>query len=153
MIVSIEVSYSARSTIDKLSREQYAKLREELDTLGLPEWPESAEKIPYWVSYGDRVLIELPRDALLLEKWGIPYTIVKFRNTYRVHDPDTNQHVHVHIPNIGLLSIRVVEVLEDACTDELQRRLDSGWSILAICPPNAARRPDYILGRAERESQ
>ena len=27
-------------------------------------------------------------------------------------------------------------------------RLDDGWRILAICPPNSQRRPDYILGRS-----
>lgn len=151
MIVSVEFPYEASQVISKLSREQYESLRRRVDQLGLSEWPEDKNKCPHiWLR---SCLLMLPQDGLILQEFGISYTIVKFRNTYRVHDPDTNQHVHVHIPNIGLLSIRVVEVLEDACTDELQRRLDSGWSILAICPPNAARRPDYILGRAERESQ
>lgn len=54
--------------------------------------------------------------------------------------------VHIAIPDLGLLRMRKVTVLEDACTDELQAWLDKGWRILAVCPPNAARRPDYILG-------
>jgi hypothetical protein len=37
--------------------------------------------------------------------------------------------------------------LDDACTDDVQRHLDEGWKILAVCPPNSQRRPDYILGR------
>lgn len=56
--------------------------------------------------------------------------------------------VQIHVPNIGLLAINEVECLDDACTDVLQEKLDKGWSILAVCPPNAQRRPDYIIGRS-----
>jgi hypothetical protein len=56
--------------------------------------------------------------------------------------------VQIHVPNIGLIAMNEVKVLEDACTDWLQEELDKGWSILAVCPPNAQRRPDYILGRS-----
>lgn len=55
--------------------------------------------------------------------------------------------VQIAVPDIGLLAIRHVKVMGDACTDELQEMLDDGWRILAVCPPNARRRPDYILGR------
>lgn len=59
--------------------------------------------------------------------------------------------VQIAIPDLGLLQIREVEVMEDACTHALQGMLDEGWRILAVCPPNAARRPDYILGRTTKE--
>lgn len=55
--------------------------------------------------------------------------------------------VQITLPDIGLLLIDEVDWMEDACTQQLQRRLDEGWRILAVCPPNAQRRPDYILGR------
>lgn len=55
--------------------------------------------------------------------------------------------VHIHIPDHSLTKIDEVMAMEDACTDELQGYLDKDWRILAICPPNAKRRPDYILGR------
>lgn len=55
--------------------------------------------------------------------------------------------VQIAVPDIGLLLLDEVCVREDYCTDMLQSDLDEGWRILAICPPNAARRPDYILGR------
>lgn len=58
-----------------------------------------------------------------------------------------NEMIQVPIPGLGLLAIRQTCVLEDACTDKLQDKLDEGWSILAVCPQEA-RRPDYILGRA-----
>lgn len=59
--------------------------------------------------------------------------------------------VQIAIPDLGLLQIREVKVEEDCCTNYLQDMLDDGWRILAVCPPNAARRPDYILGRTTKE--
>lgn len=59
------------------------------------------------------------------------------------------QPVHVHVPNVGLLFMTEVKVMEDACTDALQEQLNIGWRILCVCPPNSQRRPDYILGRAK----
>lgn len=53
----------------------------------------------------------------------------------------------IHVPNIGLIAFNEVAVLEDACTYDLQDRLDTGWRICAVCSPNGQRRPDYILGR------
>ncbi len=58
--------------------------------------------------------------------------------------------VQIAVPDLGLLVIDEVTHLDDACTDELQRHIDDGWRILAVCPPNAARRPDYILGRRKQ---
>ena len=55
--------------------------------------------------------------------------------------------VQVHVPDLALMAINEVDYIDDACTDALQERLDEGWKILAVCPPNAKRRPDYILGR------
>src|SRR6185312_13484132 len=47
--------------------------------------------------------------------------------------------VQVTVPDLGLISMDEVTWIEDACTEELQRRLDEGWRILAVCPPNAQR--------------
>lgn len=55
--------------------------------------------------------------------------------------------VQITIPDMALMYIKEVTWLEDACTDDLQAHLDDGWRLLAVCPPNAQRRPDYILGR------
>lgn len=60
-----------------------------------------------------------------------------------------NTKVGVHISDLGLLNVKEVDVLGDACTDELQDWLDNGWRILAICPQPDQRRPDYVLGRNE----
>lgn len=63
-----------------------------------------------------------------------------------------NKAVHVHVPNIGLLMMSEVEVHNDMCSDQLQRELDEGWRILAICPQPNQRRPDYVLGRVKPDS-
>lgn len=58
-----------------------------------------------------------------------------------------NNRCQQHQPNEALLSVEETMLLENGCTDELQRRLADGWRILAIQPQPDQRRPDYILGR------
>ena len=59
--------------------------------------------------------------------------------------------VQIHVPDFCLMQISEVEVIEDCCTDICQGMLDEGWRILAVCPPNAKRRPDYVFGRRKVE--
>lgn len=47
----------------------------------------------------------------------------------------------------GVIHFDQVDVLEDACTQELQTKLNNEWRILAIIPQPGQRRPDYIIGR------
>ncbi len=61
--------------------------------------------------------------------------------------------VQIHIPDMVLMSINEVTWLDDCCTETVQVELDKGWRILAICPPNAQRRPDYILGRVTKKER
>jgi hypothetical protein len=71
----------------------------------------------------------------------------------RSNDPDIHKTIYqISVANVGLMQIRRVEVLEDCCTDALQRKLDRGWRILAVCPPNDARRPTYVVGHMEKEA-
>lgn len=86
---------------------------------------------------------------------GMMLTKMKDRGTaeWDNHQPVTAaslanaKTIQIAVPDVGLLLIDEVTWLNDACTEELQSRLDEGWRILAVCPPNAQRRPDYILGR------
>jgi hypothetical protein len=55
--------------------------------------------------------------------------------------------IQMHVPNFALLTFNQVEVEENCCTEQLQRRLNDGWRIMAVCPPLDERRPAYILGR------
>lgn len=60
--------------------------------------------------------------------------------------PTFNQKVQVSVPGNGLMKIRFVQVYYDLCTEALQKLLDKGWTILAVCPQPDQRRPDYIMG-------
>lgn len=62
-----------------------------------------------------------------------------------------NQKVNVHMAGGLLATYNEVSLKEDACTDELQRELNNGWRIIAICVQPDQRRPDYILGRYNPE--
>lgn len=58
-----------------------------------------------------------------------------------------NERVHVHMPGQALSTYNEIQLIENECSDQLQRSLDDGWRIIAACPQPDARRPDYILGR------
>lgn len=148
MLYRVELDYSAREKLKTISDEDYLELRRIV--MSLPE-----KKDDYW-SYTETVIDDEGINALLA--LGIKPALCALKNTYspklyKAWSQDINQNAatHIHIPNIGLLTIRYVRLLEDCCTDEVQRQLDAGWRILAICPPNGVRRPDYILGRNEPE--
>lgn len=162
----IKCSCDIESSIFKdLTQEQWAEIRSVL--------PELAELKPdhYW-GIGES-LVEIPDACPILDKYKISITLKPFVNNYMLgggkdlqsvqqrlkkmeddhqlvvqHINDGKHVVSIHVANIGLLAIREVTNLDDACTDMLQDYLNKGWSILAVCPPNGQRRPDYILGRS-----
>lgn len=61
-----------------------------------------------------------------------------------------NERCNVVVPGLGLLAIDTALVERDLCTEELQRRLDKGWRIVAVCVQPDQRRPDYVLGLASK---
>lgn len=61
-----------------------------------------------------------------------------------------NQRVGVHVPGLGLLRMKTVQVVEDACTEKINDYLQKGWRIVAVCPQPDSRRPDYILGHHKK---
>lgn len=60
-----------------------------------------------------------------------------------------NQRCNVHIGGNPLFLVDEVIFETDLCTQELQKILEEGWRILAICVQPDQRRPDYILGRTK----
>ena len=156
VLAYIKFDYSASEVLLKLDQERYLKFTDRFPQFNLPDWPEGEDR-PKYVYFSGKYLIDLAEDGLVLSELGIKFEITKFRNTYRPSAPTTegdtnvNNVTNIHIPNIGLLAINHVMVLEDACTDQLQKCLTEGWSIIAVCPPNACRRPDYVLGRENRK--
>lgn len=67
-------------------------------------------------------------------------------------DYQAGRMIQITIPDNMLMFVNEVEWEDDCCTQVVQQRLDDGWRILAVCPPNAARRPDYIFGRTKGKS-
>lgn len=148
MIAYIEFEYATQDKIKKdLSDEAYEELRHELPQLKLTEKRDEA-----WLY--DKYVIDLARDGELLTKHDLSFVVKRFKGAYKVAGrvEGTTYNLQVAIPAIGLLSMNEVTHLDDACTDELQRHLDDGWRIIAVCPPDAQRRPDYILGRSKHNA-
>lgn len=104
-----------------------------------------------WLSYeaaalladlGVKMEIQPPNGTMITkirDKWSADEETVKLL--------EQGAAITIAIPGFGLLAVSQVTHLDDACTDELQEMLDKGWKILAVCPPNSQRRPDYILGK------
>lgn len=57
-----------------------------------------------------------------------------------------NPHANSPVPGPILAEFNDLMLCENSCTDAVQGYLDEGWRIVAVCP-QAARRPDYILGK------
>lgn len=157
MLARVEIGYDTRKVLMKLSRPDYLKLKEGVWGLELPNWPEDhPDDKPHpaenWYKYGSDIIADDQSEVPFLREFGIAHTVKELKHTYKAVTPipadgGPTTHISVHIPNIGLLSINEVTWIENACTEELQRKLDAGYRILAVCPPNGVRRPDYILGR------
>lgn len=129
----------------------YRLLRDRVKLVQLPHTYEELEKLSeYEHVNGNHVIDDRELDA-----WtsvGVEVTMSRVRGL-RSNDPDIHKTIYqISVANVGLMQIQRVEVLEDCCTDELQRELDRGWRILAVCPPNDARRPTYVVGHMEKEA-
>jgi len=146
MLASVEFGYDNQNKLLALGKEGLAKLRESVDHVDLPLWDEEKDEPKYW--YTRTAIIDLATDGVALAAAGISFTVKRFKGTYKVASPTTQQTLNIAIPAIGLLAMDEVTLLEDACTDALQSMLGEGWRIIAVCPPDAQRRPDYILGRS-----
>lgn len=144
MLAMIELDFNADDKIKALPPDIYAQLREAVPQLKLPEDQGTVR----WLTRD--FLADLTTDGPALGVAGIKFTVSRFKSTYRATVKDAaggDVTINVAIPNLGLLAVTEVMVLDDVCTNILQAHLDEGWRILAVCPPAAQRRPDYILGR------
>ena len=119
----------------------------------------ATEPVAWFYSWRCEVMLD-SIDMQTLTDLGLRFEVHKIKGTMAVQAlvpptspamPGQATTVYVQVPHIGLLMIREVQLEENCCTDRLQKMLDDGWMILCVCPPNAQRRPDYILGRAKKE--
>jgi len=151
-IVRVRVSGLSAEKVRELPPEVFLRLR---SALSCPELEGEQDKVKYFwgadtVIYSD--------DIEFLTQLGFAIELKSWKSTYKPFANAVAEHpeaatVHVHLPNLGLLMMDEVTNLDNACTDELQRHLEDGWRIIAICPPNGQRRPDYILGRTKEKTR
>ena len=158
MIISARVDYFDGSW-KALTDEQYAELREVI--AGLPKNREEFCHSTFLID--DEGMRLLARHGLNIRLEDGPAAdnintmLVKLQN--RVEELTLDQRrdlpklasagalVQIAIPDMPLMYVNEIIVETSCCTDIIQDRLNDGWRILAVCPPNAQRRPDYILGR------
>lgn len=154
MYLPLKIHYWHDSWTPYKDDAKYAELREAIQ--GLPEKREIYGEPKFWGTIANmRTLDELGLEwgldkEELASSTGTMVTKMQDRieSTFGKSESAQLEHaVQIAIPDLGLLVIDEVEILDDACTDQLQESLDNGWRILAVCPPNAQRRPDFILGR------
>lgn len=156
----IEFNWGCEDKIRKdFTKEQRDELRKNVLALQNIEEPKDSSwtnsKTGELISY---ISFTLPREIIVsepelnyLKEIGLDLNIKNFKQTYKAtKEGKDGTGYHFHLPNLGLLDVRYVTWLEDACTENLQTHLDAGWKIIAVCPPNGARRPDYILGSNQK---
>lgn len=162
MLIDLDDNYSF---FQNCTPEIWAELR-----MGFPTLP--AEK-PSWVGDVAKNLVLTDDNKFLLVKHNLNFKIARGelagtagqmlvmlqdrieaiglevkRKLSKAEAESVGAAVQIHVPDLALMLISEVTNLDDCCTQELQNYLNDGWRILAVCPPNAQRRPDYILGRS-----
>lgn len=164
MLSRISVSFNKTAEVPKMPQDAYEALKELFPghyrlKEGIPDWFYNEE------IFGDVNIIAealLPFKCFEIKILEIGNGTMKVKMTDRIEKlvgegvlEEVHQYmkggiVQISIPDIGLLLMDEVTWLEDCCTEELQKSLNDGWRIIAVCPPNSQRRPDYILGRRRR---
>lgn len=149
MIARVKFDYAARQKIMEVYKDEFGKAA--IDAI-LGDYVPKPEHQAVDYMWPETTLLDLESDGRVLSSYGIEYIVKSYKGCVPLKAimPEGGDYtVYVQIPHIGLLAIDEVQVIEDACTDALQGKLNEGWRILCVCPPNAARRPDYVLGRTK----
>lgn len=147
MLAEIQFGYSIDRQVTALDDAAYERLREGVPLLDLPL--DRTAKWDFYKVIHNPTLVDLTREGALLTANGIDYTIKRFKACRKVAI-DKAVNIQVAIPNLLLFAVDEVTWLEDACTEDLQKHLDDGWRILAVCPAENSRRPTYIIGRTKK---
>ena len=159
MYLMVEFAYGNYGLWEKLTDDEWAEICSVVPTFPKERtnWPDNGphlltdESLPVLAKHN--IEFRLSRDEA---NHGVGTMLVKLQDRIKALELDrTNMAeliqnqaaVQIHVPDIVLMKIDEVQVLTDCCTEALQAELDDDWRILAVCPPNAQRRPDYVLGR------
>ncbi len=154
MLANIEIGYNNRALIKerKLDELTWNQIRKRIPTLGIPDILDK-EACKNW--YPDTVIVD-DKGLELLTNAGFECTIKQCKGlsySNGVRESLTAGLTIVAVPNIALYEVQTVTWIDDACTESIQNYLNKGWRILAICPPNNQRRPDYILGHTDKNAE
>jgi hypothetical protein len=155
LLFAASMSYGERDKLLKISPEAWDDLSAKLPDGRLPNSKTDR--------YGGTIAGEWVCDLAEAQVWsdaGFAIEIKKLRGvTYPVTPADAVRDalrgaggptiINVSVSNVGLYDVQSVMYEENCCTDALQVFLNEGWRLLAVCPPNDARRPTYILGHRE----
>ena len=157
MLAKIELDYDAKRIVWGFAKleNRYAEIKEIFGG-DFPDFDKLQNEEHGWYSIPETSVINLETEGQRLSDLGVPFTIKKLRGTMLSPFVPENssqawQKIYVQVPNIGLMMIDEVKVEEDYCTEALQRDLNYGWRMIAVCPPNGVRRPSYILGRTKED--
>jgi hypothetical protein len=146
--LKLHFNWDTSAQIKALSPERYAEFVAQFPDIGLkPEYPKEGEYV-----YCSDIFATM-EELEAITAYGVEPNVKKVKGLHYQNgipapaSPANNITItNVHVPNAALFEVTKVNWLEDTCTENLQRQLDAGWRILAVCPSNDARRPDYILG-------
>lgn len=154
MIMRFKFEYDQVDKIKKLAPETYEQLRQVCNEL-----PEKQDQVTSWGEHEGHIekVIDIVGPVTVTGRMTPWITSQFLEMAQRLNQLESKQNVeqtvnnkvNVHVPGLGLLMMREVQVREDCCTDSLQKDLDDGWRILAICPQPDQRRPDYVIGRTK----
>lgn len=153
-ICSAKPAYNWNDTVAKMTAPEYDRWVR-VARRSYPELPDNLASFDKKKDYGVVSWHPVVMTGDEVECWssaGIELTMSRVKGVAS-NDTDVRNTIYqISVANVGLMQIQRVEVLEDCCTDHLQRELDRGWRILAVCPPNDARRPSYVVGHMEKEA-
>ena len=154
-IFAASLPYNSLTRMREIDEAAWNSLRDNLPAGRLPPFGARGD---YWQPARDEWVCDMA-EALVWSEAGIGLEVNRLKGvSYPVHPTDALRGalngapptvLNISVSNAGLYDVRSVTYQENACTDALQAMLDRGWRLLAVCPPNDARRPTYILGHAD----
>lgn len=153
MIVKINTKYwtSKETVLDVIPFfEQHGRMKEAMDPNHFhAEYVGHIDLVPVEVLQSKGVEIEFYKNA---HPDSMSSTLLAMMDKFSSKDfselkAPASGVINIHLPSPELSFFNQIDFEEDSCTNEIQRRLDDGWRIVACIPRPGQRRPDYILGR------
>lgn len=163
-LMKAELSYyECTKALETMTEERWESARAAAPGLDLPPW-DIVNPAREWGQgeYGKHWSVEgviTTHELRAVSALGLTVKVSRVRGIFSEATPGAvleganhaqTVNIDISVPGgVALMSVRQVSWLEDCCTEHLQRQLEAGWRIVAVCPPNDTRRPTYIIGHQE----